>query len=600
MTTEAPIIGIDLGTTFTAAAVVQDGRPRLITRNGERLLPSVVGLSPQGKWLVGTPAHNQFVFAPENTVRSVKRLMGSAERITLGRHTLSPQEVSAFILHEIKTIAESALRQTVRRAVITVPAYFSDAQRQATRDAGAIAGLEVVRIINEPTAAALAYGLNRADDQRVLVYDLGGGTFDVSLVELTAGVVEVRASHGDTRLGGDDFDARLAHYIARRFAADHSLDLLASRHSAARLLRAAEQAKITLSSHPFARICEEFVSEVPLQPPAPGTASVLDAKTASSAPVHLDCEVSRPEFERLIRDLLQRTLDSVDRVLADAGLAPNDIDRILLVGGSTRIPLVWQLLAEHMGREPESAINPEEAVALGAAVQAAIIAGQPIGAVLVDVTPFSLGIEIATQMGDTVVPDIFRPIIRRNTVVPVTREEVFRAVYPGQDTVEVAVYQGEHPIASHNRLLGRFRISGLQPETPGDPARVTVAFDMDVNGILRVQATDRKTGRQQAITVTASSERLSAEEISRATANMAAMLAADDAVPEPEAFQPDEVAVMLQRARRRLESGILDAERAEPLQLKVEEVELAQRDGDHAALAQRLNELIDLLFEMET
>lgn len=598
MSTDAPIIGIDLGTTYTAAAVVQDGRPRLITRDGERLLPSVVGVSPQGKWLVGTPAHNQYVFSPENTVRSIKRLMGSAERITIGKHTLTPQEVSAFILHEIKAIAESALQQTVRQAVITVPAYFSDAQRQATRDAGEIAGLEVVRIINEPTAAALAYGLNRADDQLVLVYDLGGGTFDVSLVELTAGVVEVRASHGDTRLGGDDFDTRLAQHLARRFVAESGVDLLARPHAAARLLRAAEQAKITLSDHPFARVCEEFVGEIPVQGLRGGGMPVRRGEQVGGSAVHLDCEVSRREFEALIRDLLQRTLDSVDRVLKDAGLAPNDIDRILLVGGSARIPLVWQLLAEHTGREPQLAINPEEAVALGAAIQAAIIAGQPIGAVLVDVTPFSLGIEIATQMGGTIVPDIYRPIIRRNTVIPATREEVFRTVYPGQDVVEVAVYQGEHPIASHNRFLGRFRVTDLQAETPGDPARVTVAFDMDVNGMLRVQATDRKTGQQKAITVTANSERLSADEISRAAANVAALLAAEDSVADDE-FEPDEVAVMLRRAHQRLEAGTLEAERAEPLQLKVEEVEQALRDGDREVLALRLDELVDVLFELE-
>jgi molecular chaperone DnaK len=600
MSTGAPIIGIDLGTTYTAVAVVQEGRPRLVTRNGERLLPSVVGISPQGKWLVGTPAQNQYVFSPENTVRSIKRLMGSAERITIGKHILTPQEVSAFILHEIKAVAESALQQPVRQAVITVPAYFSDAQRQATRDAGEIAGLEVVRIINEPTAAALAYGLNRADDQLVLVYDLGGGTFDVSLVELTAGVVEVRASHGDTRLGGDDFDARLAQHLARRFAADYGLDLLASRHAAARLLRAAEQAKITLSDHPFAHVCEEFVSEVPLEAGGEGRVRSGGAGAdPSGSPVHMDCEVSRKEFEALIRDLLQRTLDSVDHVLKDAGLAPNDIDRVLLVGGSSRIPLVWQLLAEHTGREPQLAINPEEAVALGAAIQAAIIAGQPIGAVLVDVTPFSLGIEIAAQMGSSIVPDIYRPIIRRNTVIPTTREEVFRTVYPGQDVVEVAVYQGEHPVASHNRLLGRFRVTDLQPETPGDPARVTVAFDMDVNGILRVQATDRKTGQQKAITVTATSERLSADEISRATANVVAWLADEDSATDSHEFEPDEAAVMLRRAHQLLEAGTLDAERAEPLQLKVEEVEQAQHDGDRAGLARRLDELIDLLFELE-
>ena len=576
-----PIIGIDLGTTFSAAAMVQDGQPRLLLRDGQRLLPSVVGISPQGKWLVGTPAHNQYVFAPENTVRSIKRQMGSAERIDLGGQEFTPQQISAFILHEIKAIAEADLKRPVHRAVITVPAYFSDAQRQATRDAGEIAGLEVVRIINEPTAAALAYGLNRAEDQMVLVYDLGGGTFDASLVELTAGVVEVRASHGDTQLGGDDFDLRLAQHVAGKFAAQHGIDLTAERHATARLMRAAEQAKIELSEHPFARMREEFLAE------------------AGGQALHLEHEVSRPDFEMLVRDLLQRTLDSVDRVFKDAGMAPNDVDRILLVGGSTRIPLVWRLLAEHTGIEPQMAVNPDEAVALGAGVQAAIIAGQPIGAVLVDVTPFSLGIEIATCMGSTVVPDMYRPIIRRNTAIPATREEVFRTVYPGQDAVEVAVYQGEHPIASQNRLLGKFRIEGLKPEAPGEPARVTVCFDIDVNGILRVRAADRKSGLHKAITVAATRERLSAEEISHATAQMAALLAAEEADAEPDDFDADEVVVMLHRARTLIDSGALDAEHAEQLQLKIEEIEQTHQAGELRAVADRMDELVDLLFELE-
>jgi molecular chaperone DnaK len=573
---DQPIIGIDLGTTFSAAAVVQEGQPRLLVTEGQRLLPSVVGLSPQGRWLVGMPAYNQYVFAPENTARSIKRKMGSAERITLGGHVLTPQEISAFILHELRRIAEADLKRAVRQAVITVPAYFSDAQRQATKDAGEIAGLKVVRIINEPTAAALAYGLNRAEDQLVLVYDLGGGTFDASLVQLTAGVVEVRASHGDTQLGGDDFDLRLAQYVARVFAQQHGVDVTADRHIMARLTRAAERAKIELSAHPFAWVREEYLAD------------------SHGRPLHLEYEVSRKELEALIRDLLQRTLDSVDQVLKDAGLASGDLDRILLVGGSTRIPLVWQLLAEHTGIEPQMAVNPDEAVALGAGVQAAIVAGQPIGAVLVDVTPFSLGIEVATFVGANVVPDMFRPIIRRNTTIPCTREEVFRTVYPGQDTVEVVVYQGEHPIASQNRLLGRFRIQGLKPEVAGEPARVTVRFDIDVNGILRVQATDRKTGQQRTITVAAARERLSAEEISHATAQLAALMAVEE-----EGAESEETQAVLLRARQLLESGVLDDERVEPLQLKIEEVEQAQHSRDQAAVAERMDELVDLLFDVE-
>jgi molecular chaperone DnaK len=575
--TDDPIIGIDLGTTFSAAAVVQHGQPRLLLRDGERLLPSVVGVSSQGKWLVGTPAHNQYVLAPERTVRSIKRKMGTAERIVLGGNSFGPEEVSAFILHELRIIAESDLKRPVSKAVITVPAYFSDAQRQATKDAGEVAGLDVVRIINEPTAAALAYGLNRADDQMVLVYDLGGGTFDVSLVELTAGVVEVRASHGDTQLGGDDFDQRLALHVAHKFAEQRGTDLTTDRHAMARLLRAAERAKIELSEHPFAWFREEFLADT------------------NGHAVHLEHEVARTDFEALIRPLIKRTLDSVDRVLGDASMGPNEIDRILLVGGSTRIPLVWRLLAEHTGIEPQMAVNPEEAVALGAGIQAAIVAGQSIGTVLVDVTPFSLGIEVATTAGKTIVPDMYRPIIRRNTVIPATREEVFRTVYPGQDSVEVVVYQGEHPIASQNQLLGRFRVEGLKPEAPGDPARVTVCFDIDVNGILRVQAADRAGCQQRTITITAAKERLSAEEISRATEQVTTLLAA----PETVDFERDEVEVMLHRARTVLETGALHPDQAEQLQLKIEEVDHMLRTGDYDALANRMEELVDLLLDLE-
>jgi molecular chaperone DnaK len=574
--TDGPIIGIDLGTTFSAVSLVREGRPQLLTRGTERLIPSVVGYSAQGKWLVGTPARNQYVLAPENTVRSIKRKMGSSERIQLGGHLFTPQQISAFILREMKQIAETNLRRAVGKAVITVPAYFSDAQRQATKDAGEIAGLQVMRIINEPTAAALAYGLNRADDQIVLVYDLGGGTFDVSLVELTAGVVEVRASHGDTHLGGDDLDERLARYLADSFYQQHQVELAGSRQAMARLTRAAEQAKIQLSDHPFAWVREEYLAE------------------KNGKPLHLEYEVARAQFETMIEDLLQRTTQSIDQVLKDAHLSAGDLDRILLVGGSTRIPAVWRLVAEHTRLEPEIAINPDEAVALGAGVQAAIIAGQPIASVLVDVTPFSLGIEVATFMGEKIVPDMYQPLIRRNTTIPTTKEEVFRTVYPGQESVEIKVYQGEHPIASQNRLLGKFLVGGLKPEAPGEPAKVTVAFDIDVNGILRVQAADRKTGQQKAITVSASHERLSADEITRATAQLAGMQ-----VTRHEEAELAEINVLLNRARQLLEQNRLEEGQAAQLQAKIEEITAAHQTGDNEQLENLLEELLDLMFDVE-
>ncbi|MEA3377863.1 MAG: Hsp70 family protein, partial [Chloroflexota bacterium] len=473
------IVGIDLGTTNSGVAVVRNGAPQMLPNGDERIIPSVVGRSPRGGWLVGTPARNQVVLHPEETVCSIKRKMGTDFQVALGERMFSPQAISAFILRELKGIAERNLQEEVSDAVITVPAYFSDAARQATREAGQIGGFNVRRIINEPTAAALAYGLNLADDQVVLVYDLGGGTFDVSLVELMGGVVEVLASHGNTRLGGDDFDRRLAAVIAARFEEEHAVDLRQDRRAWARLIRAAEDAKIKLSSHPFARVRGEYIAE------------------KRGIPLHLEYEVSRERFEEAIADLLEETLVSVDRVLTDAEVFPGDIDQVLLVGGSTRIPAVWDMVANHVDIEPHVSINPEEVVALGAGVQAGIIAGKPIDAILVDVTPYSLGIEVAETYMGRVVPDHYNVIIRRNTTIPVTKEEVYSTLYPDQDTVEIRVYQGESPVASENTLLGTFTISDLEPERPGELATVTVQFDFGVDGILKVTARDRHTGQKK-------------------------------------------------------------------------------------------------------
>ncbi|RLC60869.1 MAG: heat-shock protein Hsp70, partial [Chloroflexi bacterium] len=475
------IVGIDLGTTNSGVAIVQQGTPQMLPNGEERIIPSVVGYSPNGQWLVGTPARNQYILHPENTVRSIKREMGSNKKVRLGDQEFRPQEISAFILRELKTIAEHNLGEPITDAVITVPAYFPDAARQATREAGQIAGFNVRRIINEPTAAALAYGLNKAEDQLVLVYDLGGGTFDASLVELMGGIVEVRASHGNTRLGGDDFDELLAELVADRFQEEHGVDLRQNRRAWARLLRAAEMAKIELSSHPYAWIKEEYIAE------------------KKGVPLHVEYEVSRQEFEAAINDLLHQTLDSIDRVMKDAQATPEELSQVLLVGGSTRIPAVWELLANYLDVEPQMTINPEEAVALGASVQAAIVAGEPIDAILVDVTPYSLGIEVAQVLMGRVVFDRYSVLIRRNTTIPVTKEEVYYTLHPDQDTVRIKVYQGESPIASENTLLGEFKITDLEPEQPGELAQVTVRFDFDVNGILKVTARDRYTGKQKQI-----------------------------------------------------------------------------------------------------
>jgi molecular chaperone DnaK len=570
------IVGIDLGTTNSGVAIVQNGAPVMLPNGSERIIPSVVGYSATGQWLVGTPARNQYVLEPDNTVRSIKRKMGSDALVTMGGQQFTPQQISAFILRELKNISECNLGSEISDVVITVPAYFTDAARQATHDAGRIAGFNVRRIINEPTAAALAYGLNQAEDQIVLVYDLGGGTFDVSLVELMGGVVEVRASHGNTQLGGDDFDHLLAEDIAIWFNGLYGIDLRNDRRAWARLLRAAENAKIQLSVHPYITIKEEYIAE------------------KKGVPLHLEYEVSRKDFESLIHPLLNQTLDSVRQVLKDAAVAADAIHQVLLVGGSTYIPAVWELLREELDIEPQMSINPEEAVALGAGVQAAIIAGEPIEAILVDVTPHSLGIAVAETFMGQIIPDNFKTLIRRNTTIPTGREEEFYTVYPDQDTIRIEVYQGEKPIASQNTALGNFIITGLEPERAGELARITVQFDFDVNGILKVIARDRKTGKQETISVDASHARMSEAEI----------LAARDWVEESAAALegiviPEESVILLAHAHELLASDTLKAESRQALGSLLVRIESAQAAGETENLEDLLDTLEDLLFDLE-
>ena len=568
------VIGIDLGTTFSLVAVVERGRPRIIADQGERLIPSVVGFSPQGELLVGTPARNQYVLAPENTVKSIKRQMGSGETVTLAGREYTPQEVSAFILRTLKQMAERDLGEPVERAVITVPAYFTDAARQATKDAGEIAGFEVARIINEPTAAALAYGLNREDDQQVAVYDLGGGTFDVSIVELSQGVIEVRASHGNTRLGGDDFDELIVTHVADRFQAEHGVDLRQDRRALARLTRAAEQAKIALSDLPYARVTEEYI-----------------ARADDGRPLHLDVELSRHEFEELIRPLVRSTLEAVDRALKDAALRARDLRTVLLVGGSTRIPLVRRMLAEHLGQEPRSEVHPDEAVALGAAVQAAIIAGEPIEAVLVDVAPRSLGIETASLVLGHLLTDRYTVLIPRNTTIPCTKAESFYTLTPVQDRAQVRVYQGDEPVASRNVLLGEFMFAGISPAPPGENREVIVRFDYDVNGIVQVAAVDRRTNRSEGITITAARERLSEAEKARSKEKVAAV----------DRRLEREIEALLRRAERlmtRLEADGL-AELAEELLALAGDLERARQRRDYDQARVLMAALGDLIYSHE-
>ena len=566
------VVGIDLGTTFSLVATVERSQPSIIAdEHGQRLVPSVVGFSPQGELLVGMPARNQYVLEPDNTVKSIKRKMGTDARLALAGREYLPQEISAFILQRLKATAEQHLGHPVERAVITVPAYFGDAARQATREAGEIAGLEVARIINEPTAAALAYGLDREADQKVAVYDLGGGTFDVSIVELSSGVVEVRASHGNTQLGGDDFDDLIVQHLADGFQRQHGVDLRQDRRALSRLVRAAEAAKITLSDQPYAYVAEEFIARKNLM-----------------KQLHLDVELSRLEFEDMLRPLVQSTLASVDRALSDAGVRARDLHRVLLVGGSTRIPLVRRMLAQHLGQEPQTDVHPDEAVALGAAIQGAIIAGEPIEAVLVDVAPHSLGIEAAGLVLGQLLTDRYSVVIPRNTAIPCTRSEAYYTIAPQQDQARVRVYQGDQAVASRNALLGEFLFEGISPDPEGLNREVLVRFDYDIDGIVQVSAVDRRSRRSEGIKVTASSRaRLSAADKAHSQVKVASV----------DRRLEREIEALLRRAEQlmvKLEAAG-QAARAEEVLTVAGDLERARQSDDDAqarALMETLGELI--------
>ena len=570
------IIGIDLGTTFSAVGFVRDGAAVILPSGRERIIPSVIGFSDTGKLLVGTPARNQLVLYPENTVKSIKRKMGSNETVTLNGRAYTPAEISAMILREMKRVAEVALGEEVTRAVITVPAYFSDAARQATKDAGEIAGFTVERIINEPTAAALAYGLDKLDSSEIIaVYDLGGGTFDVSIIEINGGVLEVRASHGDVNLGGDDFDERLMNHLADRFQAEHGINPRGDLKARARLLRAAEEAKIKLSSDVFVRVQEEYLLE------------------RDGVPLHLDEEVTRDEFEALIAELLDGTLVAFNQALTDAGISTHQLDRILFVGGSTRIPRVWEMVAQHTGRQPFVAINPDEAVALGAGVQAAIIAGDPIDAILVDVTPRSLGIEVAAIEFGQLVSDRFSPIIHRNTTIPTTHTQRFSAIHPEQTRIDVKIYQGENEVASRNVLLGQYIFEGLQPESEDEVPTITVQFDLDVNGILTVGIQDRGSGKRASLTVHAEHRRMDVRQRDEAAAHVAGLgldaQAVVDAVPEG-------TRALMSRAEAVLQDTEPGTERVRGLML---DIEAAIRAGDDALRDDLSEQLAEALYDLE-
>ena len=594
------IVGIDLGTTNSEVAIIRDGQPVVFEEDGDPILPSFVGLSDDGRLLVGKAARNQWVLAPERTIKSIKRKMGQDVKVQLGDQEYRPQEISAMILRTLRDRAAAACGAAVSKAVITVPAYFNDAQRQATREAGELAGLEVVRILNEPTAASLTYDPKHTQLHRILVYDLGGGTFDVSLVQAQEGVIEVLASHGDTQLGGDDFDDLLLKHVVAKFQEQHGIDLAQNVLAHARLLRAVEEAKKHLSFHPFARIEEEFIAE------------------KDGQALHLSQEITRSEYEELIRPLLTRTMDCLQRALDDGHVTGAAIDKVVLVGGSTRTPMIAQMLEERLGQPPHQEVNPDLCVAMGAAVQAALIRGEDVGAVLVDITPHSLGIKCLDFVQGFEFPFRFAPIIRRNTPLPASRSEMFATVSDNQKEVEIEVYQGENDDIRFNHNIGKFTIEGLARVPAGN--QLVVQLDLDLNGMLRVSAREKATGLQKQVTIENALAQFEREEVEQARERLdrlwglpepadddedeeggpdIAASAEPELVPGPREGQREMVQAraLLEKAERLLEK-VAPEDRSEVERLMTQ-VRNALTDRTWARVTTATNELSDVLFYLE-
>ncbi|MBF0285028.1 MAG: Hsp70 family protein [Magnetococcales bacterium] len=576
------IIGIDLGTTNSEAAVYRNGRPEILPdEEGRLILPSWVGVTEEGAILVGEAARNQYAAFPERTVRSIKRRMGESAKVAMGGKEYSPQEISAMILRRLKTIAEARLGEPLARAVITVPAYFSDAQRQATREAGRIAGLEVMRIVNEPTAAALVYEAGHQRAGRILVYDLGGGTFDVSVVRLEEGVVEVISSHGDNHLGGDDFDQRIVNHLLDQLQSQGVASSAMTTRVMARLSRAAETAKIQLTDHPFVRIEEEHLL------------------TWKGQPVHLAVELSREGYEGMIGPLIEGTLAAVHTALQGAGLTARDIGSVLLVGGAARTPLVRRRLEEIFGFPPRGEVNPELCVALGAAIQAAALQGSPVSAVLVDITPYTFGTSALGELDGEWTPDFFVPVIRKNTPIPVSKSEVFFTVEDNQELVEVRIFQGEHRDALRNRLIGEFTIEGLSRGSAHQP--VVLRMDLDRDGILHVTATEKNSGLAKRIRIAHALDKLEEADMDLSRRRLDELFGAAGG-NEEEASQTRQRRVqalaLVEKAERLLESAAPE-DREEMIDLME-----AIRDGldaeNGSAVEESCQALSEILFYLET